>query len=91
MQASLAPEALKAEIMDKTGEPHPKVHALAQLALVLQKDWSEQDRELFDTLSDFAVAARYDDPAWAERFATAQNAEHWIKRAETFLATHMHS
>ena len=81
-------KALKAALMEKTGKPHPKVHALAQLATALHENWSKDDREMLDTLSDFAVAARYDDPAWAERFATAQNAQKWIVCAETFVSTH---
>lgn len=82
-------KALKAAIMEKTAEPHPKVHALLRLALLLQSEWSAEDQELFDTLSDFAVAARYDDPAWAERYATAANAERWIDRTERFLSRHL--
>src|SRR2546428_741604 len=61
-------KALKAAIMEKPANPHPKVHALARLATAYGEDWPQEDRELFDALSDFAVAARYDDPAWAERF-----------------------
>src|SRR5690242_12824359 len=52
-------KALKAAIMESTREPHPKVHDLARLALLIRPDWPAQDRELFDTLSDFAIAARY--------------------------------
>lgn len=81
-------KALKAAIMAKTGKPHPKIHTLAHLASLLRDDWSEEDRTVFDTLSDFAVAARYDDPAWAERFATARNAEQWLARSEAFLSTY---
>ena len=69
-------KALKAAIMEKTGKPHPKIHNLARLALILRKDWSEAEQELLNTLSDFAVAARYDDPAWAKQYATTKNAQH---------------
>jgi HEPN domain-containing protein len=81
-------KALKAAIMEKTRQPHPKVHDLGQLAQMLEASWPQGDRELFDTLSDFAVAARYDDPAWAERYATAQNAQTWIDRTSDFLTRH---
>jgi HEPN domain-containing protein len=81
-------KAIKAAIMEKTRKPHPKVHDLLRLASLLQEDWPAPDQELLDTLSDFAIAARYDDPAWAERFATAKNARRWISRTTSFLAYH---
>lgn len=81
-------KALKAAIMEKTREPHPKSHSLERLASLLRNDWSEADHTLFDLLSSFAVAARYDDPAWAERFATAKNARRWIDQTEKFLSRH---
>jgi HEPN domain-containing protein len=56
-------KALKAAIMEKTGEPHAKVHALAHFASTLRTEWSPDDRELLDTLSDVAVAARKDKTA----------------------------
>lgn len=81
-------KALKAAVMARTGEPHPKVHNLSRLALLVRPDWSEADRDLFVTLSEFAEAARYDDPAWAEQYATAANARHWIARTAHFLSSH---
>lgn len=80
-------KALKAAIMEKTKKPHPKIHSLWNLAVMLSKDWSEDDKELFDTLSDFAVAARYDDPQWAKECATAKIVERWIKRTGKFLSS----
>lgn len=77
---------LKADIMEKTKKPHPRIHSLGNLALLLQDNWSEPDKELFVVLSDFVIAARYDDPAWAERVATAKNAEQWIARTDAFLS-----
>lgn len=78
-------KALKAGIMEVTKKPHPKIHRLLSLATMLKKNWSTEEQELLDTLSDFAVAARYDDPTWAEKFATAQNAKKWIQKTENFL------
>lgn len=72
--------------MEKTEKPHPKIHGLWNLAAILRDDWNPEDRELFNTLSDFAIAARYDDPTWAERFATIENVKHWISRTEEFLS-----
>lgn len=79
-------KALKAAVMEATGRPHPKVHNLSRLAALLRDDWPADDHTLLATLSEFAVAARYDDPAWAERFATAQNARLWIERTSAFLS-----
>lgn len=79
-------KCLKAEIMEKTQSPHPRIHSLAKLAAVLGNDWSADDQALFFFLSDFAVAARYDDPAWAQHTATAQTAQEWIERTEAFLS-----
>jgi HEPN domain-containing protein len=81
-----AEKALKAAVMEQTGKPHPKVHNLSRLATLLRDDWTAADRRLFTTLSEFAVAARYDDPAWADRFATARNAQRWIERTSGFLS-----
>lgn len=79
-------KALKAAVMERTRKPHPKVHNLSRLALILRENWSDQERMLFVTLSDFAVAARYDDPAWARRYATARKTRQWIKRTAAFLS-----
>ena len=80
-------KTLKAAIMEKTEKPHPKIHELSTLARLLKETWNAEEKQLFDTLSDFAVAARYDDPAWAERFATAENARQWITHTAEFLST----
>lgn len=80
-------KALKAAIMEKTKKPHPKIHELFKLAMILHEEWSTEDRQLLDVLSDFAVSARYDDPAWAEHFATAENTMLWISKSQSFLAT----
>jgi HEPN domain-containing protein len=81
-------KALKASVMEKTGKPHPKVHNLNRLALLLHDGWADHDCELFDTLSEFAIAAWYDDPDWAVRYATAANARLWIDRTAGLLSTH---
>ena len=81
-------KALKAAVMAHSRTPHPKVHALLRLASELGDDWSAEDREMFDTLSDFAIAARYDDPGWAQRFATAENARRWVSGTRAFLSRH---
>ena len=82
-------KALKAMVMESTGKPHPKVHNLSRLAQLIREDWSTEDRELFTTLSEFSVAARYDDPAWSDRYATAENAQLWIDRVTGFLSKNL--
>lgn len=82
-------KALKATVMESTGKPHPKVHNLSRLAQLIREDWSTEDRELFTTLSEFSVAARYDDPAWSDRYATAENAQLWIDRVTGFLSKNL--
>ena len=79
-------KALKAAVMEKTGRPHPKVHNLSRLAQLVGDDWSAADRDLLATLSEFAVAARYDDPDWARRYATAPTVRRWLKRTSEFLS-----
>ncbi len=78
-------KALKAAIMETTGKPHPKIHDLSVLAVLVKEEWTTEEKQLFDALSDFAIAARYDDPAWAQREATAANTEHWLRRVIAFL------
>lgn len=51
-----AEKALKAVIMEKTGKPHPKIHTLGRLALLLREDWSAEERELFDALASRRAA-----------------------------------
>ncbi len=83
-------KALKAAVMEKTGKPHPKVHDLGRLATLVRDTWQPDDRELFETLSEFAIAARYDDPSWAETNATAGVANQWIERTTDFLSRALH-
>lgn len=78
--------ALKAEVMRTTGKQHPKSHDLLVLARLVPAEWGEEDESTFDALTDFAVAARYDDPAWEERYATRSEAARWIARTERFLS-----
>jgi HEPN domain-containing protein len=80
-------KAIKAAIMEETGKPHPKLHELFTLAKLLREEWTDEDRELFDALSEFAVAARYDDPAWAEQQARPETVAAWLRRTEAFLSS----
>ena len=74
-------------IMEKTGKPHPKIHELLPLAFLVREKWSEEEKDLLETLSEFAIAARYDDPTWAEKQATSENVELWLRRTDEFLSS----
>lgn len=78
-------KALKAAIMEKTEKPHPKIHELSALAKLVKEEWNAEERDVLEALSSFGVAARYDDPFWAQTQATKQNAERWIDRTDQFL------
>jgi HEPN domain-containing protein len=82
-------KALKAAVMENTREPHPKIHNLGRLAELVSKEWTKEEQEMFDTLSSFAVAARYDDPPWAEQYATKTHAELWVKTTSAFISRHV--
>lgn len=78
-------KALKAQIMDQHRKNPPMTHDLERLALELKKSWTPEELELFQDLTQYAVAARYDDPAWAEQEATSENTLHWLHSGQTFL------
>ena len=78
-------KALKAQIMDQHRKNPPMTHDLERLALELKQSWLPQERELFQDLTQYAIAARYDDPSWAEQEATGENATHWIHAGQTLL------
>lgn len=82
-------KALKAGIMERTGQPHPRIHNLGQLAALAGGKWTPQEQQMFDDLSAFAVAARYDDPPWAEQYASRDNASRWIDAVTSFLSRYL--
>jgi HEPN domain-containing protein len=82
-------KALKAAIMARTREPHPRIHNLGQLAALAGESWTPAEQQMFDELSAFAVAARYDDPPWAAQYASLDNASRWIDAVTTFLSQHL--
>ena len=80
-------KALKAAYMQKHDEDHPYTHDLLEIALLLKKEWTPAQKKIFLELTDYAIAARYSDPAWAERHATESNTRKWVDVTERFLAT----
>ena len=80
-------KALKAQFMDQHRKNPPMTHDLERLALELKQSWTPDELELFQDLTQYAIAARYDDPVWAEHEATSENASHWVNVGQTFLNT----
>ncbi len=78
-------KALKAAYVEERDEAPPPTHHLLRLASQLQQPWTEEYEWALNDLTRFAVAARYDDPGWAEREATEQSAAAWIARTEQLL------
>lgn len=79
-------KGLKALYMEQCRKDAPMTHDLLQIALQLQKSWTEEDKKLFADLTEYAVAARYDDPFWANREATAENVAAWVRKVDAFLS-----
>ena len=79
-------KALKALYMDERREAVPPTHNLVLIAGGLKHSWSVEERRELDYLTQYAVAARYDDPVWAEHEATAENSTHWLAVTERYLS-----
>ena len=80
-------KGLKAQYMEELREEPPPTHNLVFVAEKLKREWSDDEKRQLDSLTQYAVAARYDDPAWAEHEATAENAARWIEYTDHFLTT----
>lgn len=80
-------KALKAEFMEEHREAAPPVHDLFFIAQQLNHQWTEEEQRQLGYLTQYAIAARYDDPLWAEREATEENSERWLKITDGFLST----
>ncbi|MDO8469228.1 MAG: HEPN domain-containing protein [Candidatus Peribacter sp.] len=78
-------KALKALYMEQQRKEAPFTHDLTQLAIQIQRPWTEDEKRMLADLTGFAVAARYDDLLWAENEATAANVLSWIHRVDMFL------
>jgi len=79
-------KALKAAYMEQCGDEAPYTHNLLDLATLLGRPWTDAQKAALDRLTDFVVAARYSDPAWAGQYATAEHAAQGITDARTFLS-----
>lgn len=85
---SLAVEkALKALYIQECDSSPPAIHNLHLLAKKLRRSWSEEEEHMLKELTEFAVAARYDDPLWADTYATKARCALWLKRTKGLLRT----
>jgi HEPN domain-containing protein len=80
-------KALKARFMAQHGRDAPLTHDLPQIALQLDRGWTDAEKQDLADLTAYAIAARYDDPLWAQREATAEKAEAWIQKVDALLTT----
>lgn len=80
-------KALKAAYMQEYRKQPPLTHDLLQIALRLDRNWADTEKTLLADLTEYAVAARYDDPGWADREATADATATWIETVDSLLST----
>ncbi|MDD5055563.1 MAG: HEPN domain-containing protein [Candidatus Peribacteraceae bacterium] len=80
-------KAMKSLFMQEKKKEAPPTHNLVFIAEKLKRPWSGEERRQLTFLTQYAVAARYDDPVWAEHEATAENGAQWIAVTEKFLSS----
>jgi HEPN domain-containing protein len=80
-------KALKAAVIYATDRQPPATHDLILLAKKTSHKWSPADLRTLSALTDYAIRARYDDPAWSESQATKKNCEIWLAKTEKLLKT----
>jgi HEPN domain-containing protein len=80
-------KALKAVYMQQRRKEAPLTHDLLQLALQLDRVWPDEEKQLLADLTEYAVAARYDDPLWAQQEASAEITGAWIPRVAAILSS----
>jgi HEPN domain-containing protein len=78
-------KALKVLFMREHRREAPFTHDLLRIAAQLPRPWTGDEKRLLADLTGYAIAARYDDPQWAQREATTANTETWIRRVESLL------
>lgn len=84
-------KALKSLYMVQNRKIAPLTHDLLHIALQIERAWNDDEKILFADLTEYAVAARYDDPFWAEREATQENVHKWLSRIEALFSTLFHA
>ena len=79
-------KALKAAYMEKYRKEAPWTHDLVHLSKELDRPWTDEEERLLGHLTEYAVAARYDDPPWAEHEATQEKTSALLQRTTTLLS-----
>lgn len=73
-----AEKILKAEYIREKDKAPPKTHDLLSIALELARPWTEEEQKKLTDLTNFAVAARYDDLEWGSEQEAIENVQWWI-------------
>ena len=80
-------KALKAEYISEKDSDPPLTHDLLRIADNLNRNWSEEEKNLLDDLSGYAIAGRYDDIEWSINKATRENAEYWLEKSRQLISS----
>ena len=78
--------ALKARYIREKNAAAPFTHDLSELAEELQIEWTSDEQEDFDEITDFGTLSRYGGQQWFASNATKENAEYYVQKAEQFLS-----
>jgi len=78
--------ALKAAYILEKDTAAPFTHDLGELAGDLKIEWTPDEQESFDEITDFGAFSRYGDEHWFTSSATKQNAEQCLEKATQFLS-----
>ncbi|OGJ65940.1 hypothetical protein A3A67_03695 [Candidatus Peribacteria bacterium RIFCSPLOWO2_01_FULL_51_18] len=78
--------ALKAEYIREKDRAAPFTHDLGELAEDLKIEWTADEQESLDEITDFGALSRYGDENWFASNATKSNAEQCLEKATQFLS-----
>lgn len=79
-------KALKGLYVEQHDTAPPKSHDLPYLTSLIQHSLSLEDVALLNEINEFCVAARYDDPQWAEAHATPERAQQILEETDRILS-----
>ena len=78
--------ALKSGYIKEKDTAAPFTHNLNELADLLRSTRTQQERNEFDEITEFAILSRYGDEEWYKNTATRHNAKEWIDKSELLLS-----
>ncbi|MFH1670706.1 MAG: HEPN domain-containing protein [Patescibacteria group bacterium] len=79
-------KALKAAYISEKDSDPPLTHDLLRIAMKINHNWSEEEQDLLDDLSGYAIEGRYDDIDWSKQKATLKNAQYWFDKSRQFIS-----